>query len=90
MDILRLEFVEQGYRYCTVSQCCEETYSPIGLVPGTDSDFVAFDYTAFFEKQLHTPDAGCYIPVGERRAFEIGKGVPLPVGPETALEYLID
>ena len=65
MDILRLEFVENRNRNGSVSQCGEERYSPVGLVPCAKGNLVTLLKSTLFESDVKLGNSSCHIPIGE-------------------------
>ena len=71
MDVRRLEFVQQGNDHGTIGNHRKEAYAPVGLVAGTNGNFVSLCDAAFVEKSMKPSNFFCQIFIIERRTLVI-------------------
>ena len=61
MDVVRLEFMQDGHGDSTISYHSEESDHPVGAVTSADGYLVARTYAALFEHDMHLGHLSGYV-----------------------------
>ena len=73
------ELVEDGYCYCSVGECCEERYRPVGAVASAEGYLVAFLHTTVLEHDVQFLYLASHVVILQCGSFVVSESIKVPV-----------
>jgi hypothetical protein len=90
MDLLGIEFMEDGYYHGSVGQGCQEGHGPVGRVTSADGNLVSFLNTTVLKDDVKFLDFTGYVVKLQRLSLKISQGISVPVVDDGVVNILIE
>ena len=72
VHLLRLKFMQNRHRHCTIRQCGQKGCSPVGTIAAAQGNFVTLGNTCIFKQDMEFLNFSCYVLVLQGHTLIVG------------------